>query len=265
MSGAPPLASGEPSSPPEPAPAGAEAEAPEPAASTAPAGPPPPPAFKPSTFVLTFMFFLGLWMIFDEPTRIEVAGLIGYIFWPLIGFAGMYPLLTMAIAAVLEMLATAIAYNWATDWVKAAKTAKWNAAFRKAQLAALKSGKKDRIEALQPHQQKLTMLSSEVSFAQLKGMAVTWFLVIAIYTWVYLYLEGWPGHHAASAVNSVVLSGSSLGLTHDVWIIPIWFVIFTFYTVPFSLLFRRILKHTTLRRVAAELPEPGSAAVGGAA
>ncbi len=262
MPDAPPLPSGDAEPPVEAAPA---AEGPAPSAPAAPAA----PAFKPSTFVLTFLFLLGIWMILDSSMRIEVAGAaVGFVFWPLIGFHGQYPLLTMAIAAAIEMLLTAIAYNWATDWVAAAKVQKWSAAFRKVQMAAFRSGKKDRLEALQPKQQELTRLSSEVSIAQLKGMAVTWFLVIAIYTWVYLFLVGWSGEHAGAAVTTVNLAGSTLNLTKDlVWIIPSWFVIFTFFTIPYSLLFRRILKDVTLRRRAERLPAPAAepAAAGGAA
>lgn len=253
-------------------------------AESAPAKPagPPPPAFKFSTFILTFLFLMGLLMIFDASLRIQVAGsAFGIVLWPLLGFSGQYPMLTMCLAAVLEMLATAVAYNWATDWVKAAKVQKWSSAFRKVQMAAMRSGRKDRIEALQPHQQKLTQLSSDVSLAQLKGMAVTWFLVISVYTWVYVFLTGYcaapvtagiPSNctslvHGAAQTN-VVISGAPIGLVHTYWIIPLWFVLFTFYTVPFSLLFRRILKHLTLRRYAEELAaaRPGEAsATGGAA
>jgi uncharacterized membrane protein (DUF106 family) len=241
---------------------------------------PPVPAFKFSTFILTFLFLMGLLMIFDSNLRIQVAGSVfGIALWPLLGFSGQFPLLTMCLAAVLEMLATAVAYNWATDWVKAAKVQKWSSAFRKVQMAAMRSGRKDRIEALQPHQQKLTQLSSDVSLAQLKGMAVTWFLVIAVYTWVYVFLDGYCSApiqaglsgcksvvHTGSQVN-VVISGAPVGLVHSYWIIPLWFVLFTFYTVPFSLLFRRILKHLTLRRYAEELAaRPGEAsATGGSA
>lgn len=247
------------------APAPTEAEA-------APAAPPGPPPlqFKPMTAFLTFLFVLGLMMIVLQSVRDGVAGsLIGPLFWPLFGFSGQYPLLTMAIAAVLEMLATALAYNWATDWVKAAKVAKWGAAFRKVQMAALRSGKKDRIAALKPHQDTMNQLTADVNIAQMKGLAVTWFLVIAIYTWVFLFLSGCaagPGSGCSTgpaAVHTVDLAGLSFDLTGKLWIVPAWFLIFSFYTVPFSLLFRRILKHLALRRYAARPATPASAGTTG--
>ncbi|MCI4333004.1 MAG: EMC3/TMCO1 family protein [Thermoplasmata archaeon] len=204
---------------------------------------PPAPTFKTSTFLLTFLFILGIWMIVDPTTRNGVAMGFGLALAPTIGFGHSYLLVTMFLAAVIEMLLTALAYNWATDWVKAAKVQAWSGAFRKVQLEAVRSGKKDRVEALKPRQAELTKLSGEVSIAQLKGMAVTWFLVIAIYTWVGLFIAG-----SASAV--VNLGGANVSLLAPLHPLPIplWFLLFTLYTVPLSLVFRRVLKHFALKR-----------------
>ncbi|MCI4357081.1 MAG: EMC3/TMCO1 family protein [Thermoplasmata archaeon] len=235
-----------------------EAEEGDAAATTAPAKPPAPSGFKVSTFLLTFLFILGLWMIFDTATRTGVAVSFGLVLVPSIGFGHSYLLLTMFLAAVIEMLLTALAYNWTTDWVKAAKVQAWSAAFRKVQMAAMKSGKKDRIEALKTHQATLTKLSGEVSIAQLKGMAVTWFLVIAIYTWVGIFIT-------QAASPNVNLGGATVNLLAPLHPlpIPVWFLLFTLYTVPLSLVFRRILKHYALQRYAAANGHvPGGGAAG---
>ncbi|MCI4325133.1 MAG: EMC3/TMCO1 family protein [Thermoplasmata archaeon] len=226
---------------------------------TAPAKP-PAPTFKTSTFLLTFLFILGIWMIIDPTTRTGVATAFGIVLQPLIGFGHSYLLLTMFLAAAIEMLLTALAYNWATDWVKAAKVQSWSGAFRKVQMEAVKSGKKDRVEALKPHQAELTKLSGEVSIAQLKGMAVTWFLVIAIYTWVGLFI-------AAAASPVVNLGGDNVSLMAPLHPLPIplWFLLFTLYTVPLSLVFRRILKHYALQRYEAQHGLAGPAPAGPAA
>jgi uncharacterized membrane protein (DUF106 family) len=236
-----------------------EMEAEEGDATPAPApARPPASGFKISTFLLTFLFILGLWMIFDTATRTGVAVSFGLVLVPSIGFGHNYLLLTMFLAAVIEMLLTALAYNWTTDWVKAAKVQAWSAAFRKVQMAAMKSGKKDRIEALKTHQATLTKLSGEVSIAQLKGMAVTWFLVIAIYTWVGIFIT-------QAANPNVNLGGATVDLLAPLHPLPIplWFLLFTLYTVPLSLVFRRILKHYALQRYAAANGHaPGAGAAG---
>jgi uncharacterized membrane protein (DUF106 family) len=225
-----------------------EAEEEEPEAPSPPTRP-PAPQFKLSTFVLVFLFILGIWMLFDNSTRNSVASAFGLALKPVIGFNGQFLLLTMFLAAIVEMLLTAIAYNWTTDWVKVAKVQAWQKAFRPLQLKAMRSGKKDRMDAIKPFQSQLTKLSSEMSMAQLKGMAVTWFLVIAIYTWVGLFI-------AANAPAVVNLGGASVDLLSHVGGLPVpyWFLIFSVYTVPMSLLFRRFLKHYSLRRYADSRP-----------
>ena len=223
---------------------------------------PPTMQFRFSTFVLAFLFILGIWMLFDTSMRLAVAQLLDLALYPTIGFAGQYPLLTMFLAACIEMLATAVAYNYTTDWIKTAKVQSWSKALRPVQMAAIRSGKKDRIAAIKPHQDRLTRLSGEVSIAQLKGMAVTWFLVIAVYTWVGLFLTHDP---LSAAVN---LGGATINLTGMLGPIPWWFLIFSLYTVPASIVFRRALKHYALRRYAARqppAPTPDSGAAGGAA
>lgn len=224
------------------------AGSPAPAPSSTPTRP-PPPQFKFSTMILAFLFILGIYMLFDAQFRSQVAGGVDFLLRPVIGFGGSWILLTMLIAAVIEMLITAIAYNYTTDWVKAAKVQKWSGAFRKVQMEALRSGKKDRVEALKVHQQRLTALSSEVSFAQLKGMAVTWFLVIAIYTWVGLFIASYAITQATGPVLLVNMGGVSVNLLDKVaGLIPLWFLIFSLYTIPSSIALRRVLKHFVLAR-----------------
>jgi uncharacterized membrane protein (DUF106 family) len=229
---------------------------------------PPAPTFKISTFIYVFLGLLGILMIFEQSTRNEIAGALGTAvghsgpLYVAIGFGSNYLLATMALAGALEMLITSLAYNYTTDWVKAAKIQKWNSAFRKVQMAAIRSGKRDRIDALRPHQEKLARLSGEVSIAQFKGMAITYFLLILIYTWVGLTIAA-----ATTAQQTLSLGGATIVLTQHVISslpIPWWFLIFSLYTVPFSMVFRRALKQLWLRRYVRDHPPAGAPASGAA-
>jgi uncharacterized membrane protein (DUF106 family) len=239
------------------------------AAPAAPARPAVPrPTFKISTFIYVFLGLLGLWMLIDTTARNGIAGALGISpsqpgpLYFAIGFQSNYLLLTMALAGTIEMLVTAAAYNFTTDWVKQAKVQKWSSAFRKVQMEAIRSGKKDRIAALKPHQERLTRLSGEVSIAQFKGMAITYFLLILIYTWIGLVIQA-----ASSAQQTINLGGTQIDLYGHVGSLPIpwWFIIFSLYTVPTSIIFRRILKHVWLRRYAREHSLPPVPPVAGSA
>ncbi len=222
------------------------------------APPPRRPAsggIKWSTTVIIFLGFLGLWMLIDTGFRNSLAGGLGTSpatpgpLYYAIGFGSDHILATMALAGAVEMAITALAYNYTTDWTKAARVQKWNAAFRKAQMAAIKSGKKDRIAALKPFQERITRLSSEVTIAQFKGMAITYFMLILIYTWVGLVIAA-----ATVTQQTVSLGGSIINIYsyHVFGYFPLWFLIFSLYTVPASMAFRRVLKDYWLRRFARE-------------
>ncbi len=227
-------------------------EVPAPAARPAP----PRPAFKISTFVIVFLGLVGILMLIEPNTRDAIATSLGIStssggpLYTVFGFSSRYLLVTMALAGALEMLVTALAYNYTTDWVKQAKVAKWSGAFRKVQMEAIRSGKKDRIEALKPYQERLTRLSSEVTIAQFKGMAITYFMLILMYTWIGLVI-----FNATLAQQTISLGGGSLHLLNPLLgglPIPWWFLIFSLYTVPFSFVFRRGLKTYWVRRYARE-------------
>jgi uncharacterized membrane protein (DUF106 family) len=228
--------------------AGGDSGAPPPAKAPAPRTP-----FKFSTFIIVFLGFLGFWMLIETSFRNQLAGGLGISpaspgpLYYLIGFNSQHLLATMAFAGALEMLITAIAYNYTTDWTKAARVAKWNAAFRKVQMAAVRSGKKDRIAALKPFQERITRLSSEVTIAQFKGMAITYFLLILIYTWVGLVIL-----NASTVQQTINLGGTTINMyTYHVFgYFPLWFIVFSLYTVPASMVFRRVLKHWWLQRYA---------------
>jgi uncharacterized membrane protein (DUF106 family) len=209
------------------------------AKTTAPERPPPPP-FKLSTFLLVFLFFMGIWMLIDQSARNEVAWGIGALIYPIFGFSGHFPLLTMLLVGLLQMSFSAVAYNYTTDWVESAKVQMHSKAIRPLQMAAVRSGKKQHMEALRPHLNELSTRQSKMMIGQLKGMAVTWFLLIAMYTYVGLFL-------ANQAVSPTVnMYGASVDLMMQVGPFPLWFLVFSLYTIPFNLLLRRLLKHQTL-------------------
>ena len=215
----------------------------------------PRPVFKISTFIYVFLGLLGLLMLFDTGTRNSLAYALGTstLWWPLyvaIGFSSNFLLLTMALAGAIEMLITSLAYNYTTDWVKAARVQRWSSAFRKVQMEAIRSGKKDRIAALKPHQERLTRLSGEISIAQFKGMAITYFLLILIYSWVGIVIGSANNVQQTVDLGGALVNLNHLAITYGSGGIPWWFIIFSLYTIPTSLIFRRMLKNYSLRRYA---------------
>ncbi len=248
-----------------------EEEAPTKAAPPAPSpgGPRPPgrtlpPPVSPwkslERFLLIFMGFMGIYMLFDTSARNAVAADIGSLLSPVLGFGGKHVLLTMFLTGVLQMAITAVAYHFTTDWVETARVQKHNQAIRPLYSQAIRSGKKDRVEALKPHMNELQMRQTKVTFSQMKGMVVTWVLIIAIYTWMGLFISSLPVPD-----QYVNMFGSHVSLLAPLGPVPLWFLVFSLYTLPLNLLFRRYLKHVALSRHLQTLEAPVAAPAEGTA
>lgn len=177
-----------------------------------PSRPPPAPGEGRKAvvrFVLFFMAFLGIYMLLDVSARNSVALTIGLLLSPAIGFGGNHLLVTMFCAAALEMGFSTLAYHFTIDWVESAKLQKHSAAIRPLWMQAVRSQKKDRIEALKPHMDQVNVMQSRVTINQLKGMVITWVLLIAIYTWVGLFIAAQCP--AASISSQYLGSAATLG------------------------------------------------------
>lgn len=195
---------------------------------TAPAGPKPPGDARKGIvrFILFFMGFLGLFMLIDPScwsnppsatcSRIEVANALGYLLAPALGFNGDHILATMFLAAALEMAASALAYHITTDWIETARVAKHGQAIRPLWMKALRSGKKDRVAALKPHMDSLNSRQSRVTINQFKGMVITWVLLIAIYTWVGLYITAQCPAASVSQPSTAIIGGSTVSIDASV-------------------------------------------------
>jgi uncharacterized membrane protein (DUF106 family) len=173
-------------------------------------------------FVLLFLGFLGLFMLIDPScwsnppastcSRLEVANALGALLAPGLGFGGYHLLATMFLAAAVEMLASALAYHITTDWIEAARVAKHGQAIRPLWMKALRSQKKDHIAALKPHMDALNSRQSRVTINQFKGMVITWVLLIAIYTWVGIFIT------AQCPAVSLVTPSAAAPVGTPVWV-----------------------------------------------
>lgn len=189
-----------------------ESEAPAKDTPTSRGPAPAPGGFKFTTFLLIFLLLLGFLMLIDHSEAVAVAGLLSLLLVPSLGFNGHHLLTTMFLIAFVEMLMTAVAYNQFTDWIAVAKVGKDGAALRPLQMAALRSGKKDKLDAIKPQLEDLQRRQSSMTINQFKGMAVTWFLLIAIYTWVGLFIVAQCPNVGITAPATSTTVGTALEL-----------------------------------------------------
>lgn len=157
-------------------------------------------------FILFFLGFMGLYMLIDANARNSIALTLGLLLAPAFGFDGRILLATMFLTAALEMGLSALAYHFTTDWIETATVQHHQASIRPLWMKAVRGQKKEHMEALKPHMDSLNMRQSRVTIAQLKGMVITWVLLIAIYTWMGLYIADQCPKVAIEPAQSTILA-----------------------------------------------------------
>src|SRR5207249_3783770 len=123
------------------------------------------------------------------PVGTAFAAFANVVLFPMFGFGGLLPVLTILLAGLLTTTIGSIIRDRYTNWVKMARTQKVMAAWRKEQMEAMRKGQQTRLSQLKEAQQGFMKDSMEVQTAPMKSMAWTMFMFIVIFTWLRLFVD----------------------------------------------------------------------------
>ncbi len=199
------------------------------------------PLFSLRRFVYIFFGLLALMVMFDEGLRDQMAGMLGVVLYPVIGFGGQYPILSLMGAGIIMVTFSTIVRHFFMDWVEMAENQKKSSAFQKELMEAKKANqttKVKKMEKIQPEMSKLQMKSFK---PQLKSMAITMIVVISIFGWCWIFLEDLPN------VTYSVPWAFSATLTNQLaeWCFmpfPQWIAVKMLITLPFTQILMVTLK-----------------------
>lgn len=154
----------------------------------APSGP-SKPLFSWRRFIYIFLGILAIMVIFDPDLRFTLGGILGTVLYPLIGFDGKYPVLTLICAGVIMISFSTVVRDMFMDWVEMAeiqhKTSKFQKELREAKMAN-QTTKVKKLEKMQPEISKLSMKTMK---PQMKSMAVTMIVIISIFGWIWTFID----------------------------------------------------------------------------
>lgn len=211
----------------------------------APTARPRPQAPSLSRFLMVFLFLLALWAIIDRSTATAFGNAANVVLWPLIGFNGQLPVLTILLAGILTTTVSSILRDYLTDWVKMARTQKILRALQKERLDAMRKGNQSKIKALTEYQMSINKDLMEVQFAPMKSMALTMFMFIVLFTWlsflVYdiLVVRGNQWIAVPWSPNTDLLVA---------YVFPSWILLYSLLALPFGQIVARVLKYIRFRR-----------------
>lgn len=211
------------------------------------------------------MIFLGLLAIYalispevgEGFARVADFGL-----FPLIGFGGALPTVTILLAGILTTTISSLIRDHYTNWVKMARTQRVMGALRRDQMEAVRKGQATRIAKLKEVQQEYMKDAMEMQTTPIKSMAWTLFLFIVVFTWLRLFVDVTL---AGLGNQWIAVPWSDHVFLNSVYVFPSWILLYSLLAIPFGQIVTRVLKYVRFMRRLAELGVPPRAGVNGTA
>jgi len=198
-----------------------------------------------SRFLMIFLFLLALYAIIDPQVGTGFANGANFILFPMFGFGGALPVLTILLAGILTTTIGSIIRDHYTNWVKMARTQKVMSAWRKEQMEAMRKGQQTRLAQLKEVQKGFAKDQMDMMSTPYKSTAWTIFLFIVIFTWLRLFvdvvLQGLGNQWIAVPWSNHVFLNS-------VYVFPSWVLLYSLLAIPFGQIVVRVLKYIRFRR-----------------
>ena len=136
------------------------------------------------------MMFLMFFLLGNEwvQTSIKVFG--DAVFYPLIGFGGKYPMMTIILAGTLVVLLSGFFQNLFTNWWKMGENQELSKSFQKEMGKARKEGNTNRVNKLMKMQPKIMKKQTESQSDMMKPMMFLFIFIVPIFIWLRSFLGG---------------------------------------------------------------------------
>src|SRR2546425_8650800 len=220
----------------------------EESAEPAPTAVRPMPFSRPSLtrFLMIFLFLLALYAIIDPPVGAAFAAYANVVLFPMFGFGGTLPVLTILLAGLLTTTIGSIIRDHYTNWVKMARTQKVMSAWRKEQMEAMRKGQQTRLAQLKEVQKGFAKDQMDMMSTPYKSTAWTIFLFIVIFTWLRLFVD--VVLQARGNQWIAVPWSNHVFLNNPSYVFPAWVLLYSLLAIPFGQIVVRVLKYIRFRR-----------------
>ena len=218
-------------------------------ASEAATGAPPRPALSKSSlqrFVLIFLGMLAVFSFIDPGLSQGFAAVADAVLYPVIGFGGHFPAITILLAGMLTTSISSILRHYHMDWVKMARNQKVMAAFRKENMDTLRKGNQSKIAKMKKVQQDLMRENSETSLNSMKPMVYTFFLFIVLFVWLRVFVD--QTLNGLGNMHIAVPWASQVYLEYVPFWLPSWILMYSLLAIPIGQVITRVLKYISFRR-----------------
>jgi uncharacterized membrane protein (DUF106 family) len=138
--------------------------------------------------ILMLLMFVMLFVFGDPNIRSMIAVSLNSVFYPIIGFGGNYPLLTIFFAGMLVVFLSSFFTNLFTDWKAMGKAQEASRAFQKEINKARREGNTNKVKKLMKMQPQIMKMSTESSSKMMKPMLFLFIFIAPIFIWIIHFL-----------------------------------------------------------------------------
>jgi uncharacterized membrane protein (DUF106 family) len=148
----------------------------------------PPKGQSSQLLLLMLLMFVMLFIFGDPGISSFLATTLDSVFYPLIGFNGSYPVLTLVLAGTLVVTLSSFFQNLFTDWTKMGESQEVTRAFQKEMQQARKDGNQTKINKLMKMQPQIMRRQTEASSGMMKPMFFLFVFIVPIFMWLRFFL-----------------------------------------------------------------------------
>lgn len=159
----------------------------------------------------------------------------GLVLDPIIGFGGMYPVLTLFLAGFIVVLLSSLLTNFFTDWRKMGESQEFAKAFQSEVAKARKEGNTNRMKSLMKMQPEIMKKQTEASGGMMKPMVFLIIFIWPIFLWLRTFLTLEVPHY----YYTLPWGGDVPLISRDAFIMQAWLWLY----LLFSMVIGQILRH----------------------
>ncbi|MGC9138333.1 MAG: DUF106 domain-containing protein [Thermoplasmata archaeon] len=188
------------------------------------------------------ILMLVMFIIIIPEVRDAFAIGVGFVFTPLLGFGGRFPILTMIFAGLFLTIINMYARHYFIDWFQMARLQEKTRYISRKIREAYRSRDMGKLEKYRKIQQKIMMEQMKSQQDQMKPMLITMVIVIAIFSWLYYFLA----HAQVKLFNTPW--AMNIDITGGFSFFPNWLILYTFFTIPLGYFVTYIFKLYEFRK-----------------
>jgi len=188
--------------------------------------------------MLMLLMFVMLFIFSDPGISSFLAVSLESVFYPLIGFNGSYPVLTLVLAGTIVVTLSSFFQNLFTDWTKMGESQEITKAFQNELQKARKDGNTNRVNKLMKMQPQIMRRQTEASSGMMKPMFFLFLFIVPIFMWLRFFLSNLEYFY-------FMVPWSATISLFDKFLWQSWLWLYLMFSMVFGQIIRQVLKWIT--------------------